>query len=94
MKMRTLSSILSLAAALPLLLAVSCHKEGEAVSGGAETAVLSFEVSTLDAQTKSAGTYDPENPPTLEERETIHDDLDIFVFDASTGDLALSLIHI
>lgn len=93
MKMRTLSSILSLAAALPLLLAVSCRKEGEAVSGGAETAVLSFEVSTLDAQTKSAGTYDPENPPTVEERETIHDDLDIFVFDASTGDLAYQRHH-
>lgn len=91
--MRTLSSILSLAAALPLLLAVSCHKEGEAVSEGAETAVLSFEVSTLDAQTKSAGTYDPENPPTVEERETIHDDLDIFVFDASTGDLAYQRHH-
>lgn len=93
MKMRTLSSILSLAAALPLLLAVSCRKEGEAVSGGPETAVLSFEVSTLDAQTKSAGTYDPENPPTVEERETIHDDLDIFVFDASTGDLAYQRHH-
>lgn len=93
MKMRTLSSILSLAAALPLLLAVSCRKEGEAVSGGPETAVLSFAVSTLDAQTKSAGTYDPENPPTVEERETIHDDLDIFVFDASTGNLAYQRHH-
>lgn len=93
MKMRTLSSILSLAAALPLLLAVSCRKEGEAVSGGPETAVLSFAVSTLDAQTKSAGTYDPDDPPTLEERETIHDDLDIFVFDASTGDLAYQRHH-